>query len=319
LILALLILQVSLRGVSVTRDGTVWASGQHGVVMHESARATSWQVDTIRAAQSFDLRGIAAVDSLTAHAMVAATDTGRLFITSDGGRTWKLEYDDTRRGVFLDAIAVWTTGEPHANDLIVLGDPIAQHFTVLVSRDAGAHWTSVATPPALPGEAAFAASNSCLVTGPGGAAWFVTGGSHTTARVFHTPDYGAHWTVTGLPLLAGNASSGAFSIAFSGRHAIVVGGDYAVPDSSRSNVALSTDGGATWSAGPPAGRLPYLSAVAAIGPGYLATGTRGTWISRDLGRTWARVDTAAANAIAVTPTHAVVVGTSLERIEVPTR
>jgi photosystem II stability/assembly factor-like uncharacterized protein len=314
LILALFLLQVSLRGVSVARDGTVWASGQHGVVMHESPRATSWQVDTIRAAQSFDLRGIAAVDSLTAHAMVASADTGRLFVTSDGGRTWTREYDDTRRGVFFDAIGLWD-----ARDLIVLGDPIAGHFTVLVSRDAGAHWTSVATPPALPGEAAFAASNTCLVTGPGGDAWFVTGGSHTTARVFHTRDYGTHWTVASLPLLAGNASSGAFSIAFSGRHGIIVGGDYAVPDSSRSNVALSVDGGATWLAGPPAGRLPYLSAVAPIGQAYLATGTRGTWLSRDLGRSWARLDTTAANAIAITATHAVLVGNGVERIEVPTR
>jgi len=312
LIAFLLVLQM--RGVSVAHDGTVWASSQHGVVIHSTDRGASWTTDTIAAARTFDLRGIAAVDHLTAHAMVAGADTGRIFITTDGGHTWKLEYDDTRKGVFLDAIALWSP-----RDLIVIGDPIGDAFTVLVSRDAGAHWTAVHPPPALPGEAEFAASNTCLTTGSAGEAWFVTGGSKTVARVFHTADYGAHWTVADLPLPAGDASSGAFSIAFSGRHGIAVGGDYAVPDSSRPNVALSSDGGATWSLGPGRGTVPYLSAVAPLGAGWIATGTRGTWISRDDGTSWTRADTTAYNAVAVTPTHAILLGAKVERIADPTR
>jgi photosystem II stability/assembly factor-like uncharacterized protein len=313
-LIALALLALQMRGASVARDGTVWASSQHGVVVHSTDGGASWQTDTIAAARTFDLRGIAAVDQRTAHAMVAGADTGRIFVTTDGGRTWKLEYDDTRHGVFLDAIALWS-----ARDLIVLGDPIGDAFTVLVSRDAGAHWAAVHPPPALPGEAAFAASNTCLVTGVGGAAWFVTGGSHGFGRAFHTVDYGTHWSVTDLPLLAGNASSGAFSIAFRGHHGIVVGGDYAVPDSSRPNIALTTDGGATWSRGPGPGVVPYLSAVAPLRSGWIGTGTRGTWISRDDGHSWTRADTVAYNAIAVTPTHAILLGTRVERIADPTR
>ena len=303
-----------MRGVSVAHDGTVWASSQNGVVVRSTDHGASWQTDTIAAARTFDLRGIAAVDHLTAHAMVASADTGRIFKTTDGGRTWKLEYDNTRRGVFLDAIALWSP-----RDLIVLGDPVGDAFTVLISRDAGEHWTAVHPPPALPGEAAFAASNTCLTTGPGGAAWFVTGGSHTFARAFHTVDYGAHWSVTELPLVAGDASSGAFSVAFAGRNGIVVGGDYAFPDSSRPNVALTADGGATWSPGPGPGAVPYLSAVAPLRSRWVATGTRGTWISRDGGTSWTRLDTTAFNAIAVTPTHAILLGTKIQRIEDPTR
>jgi photosystem II stability/assembly factor-like uncharacterized protein len=314
LILALLVLQVSLRGVSVAQDGSVWVSGQHGVVMHSTDAGASWAVDTIAAARTFDLRGIAAVNRLTAHAMVAGADTARIFLTRDGGHSWTLEYDDTRRGVFLDAIALWTP-----RDLIALGDPIGGEFTVIVSRDGGAHWTPVVTPPALPGEGAFAASNTCLVTGPNGAAWFVSGGSHTNARVFHTPDYGMHWSVADLPLVAGNASSGAFSIAFSGRRGIVVGGDYAVPDSLRPNIALTEDGGATWLPGPSAGSVPYLSAVAAIPDGWLATGTRGTWISRDGGHHWSRLGDAPYNGIAVSNNNAIVLGAKVERIGYPTR
>ena len=311
---AALLLVLQMRGVSVAHDGTVWASSQHGVVIHSADDGASWTADTIAAARTFDLRGIAAVDQLTAHAMVASADTGRIFVTRDGGSTWNLEYDDTRHGVFLDAIALW-----NPRDLIVLGDPIGDAFTVLVSRDGGAHWTAVHPPPALPGEASFAASNTCLTTGPKGAAWFVTGGSHTAARIFHTTDYGLHWKVRNLPLLAGDASSGAFSVAFSGRHGVVVGGDYAVPDSSRSNVALTADGGATWSSGPVSGTVPYLSAVATLRAGWIATGTRGTWTSRDDGRHWVKADTTAYNAIAVTPTHAILLGAKVERKADPTR
>jgi photosystem II stability/assembly factor-like uncharacterized protein len=312
--LIVFLLALQMRGASVAHDGTVWASSQHGVVIHSTDRGATWQTDTIAAARAFDLRGIAAVDHLTAHAMVAGADTGRIFVTTDGGRSWRLEYDDTRKGVFLDAIALWGP-----RDLIVLGDPIGDAFTVLVSRDAGAHWTAVHPPPALPGEAAFAASNTCLATVAPGEAWFVTGGSHTFARAFHTLDYGAHWSVTNLPLVAGDASSGAFSIAFNRSHGVIVGGDYAVPDSSRTNIALSTDGGATWTLGPGPGAVPYLSAVAPLRAGWIATGTRGTWISRDDGMSWARADTTAENAIAVTATHAILLGAKVQRIGDPTR
>ena len=308
------LLAFQMRGASVAHDGTVWASSQHGVVSHSTDRGATWQTDTIAAARTFDLRGIAAVDRLTAHAIVAGADTGRIFITTDAGRSWRLEYDDTRKGVFFDAIALWSP-----RDLIVLGDPIGDAFTVLVSRDAGAHWTAVHPPPALPGEAAFAASNTCLATGASGEAWFVTGGSRTFARAFHTLDYGAHWSVTNLPLVAGDASSGAFSIAFNKSHGVVVGGDYAVPDSSRPNIALSTDGGATWALGPGPGAVPYLSAVAPLRAGWIATGTRGTWISRDDGMSWTRADTTAENAIAVTPTYAILLGAKVQRIGDPTR
>jgi photosystem II stability/assembly factor-like uncharacterized protein len=128
-----------------------------------------------------------------------------------------------------------------------------------------------------------------------------------------------HWSVTNLPLVAGDASSGAFSIAFNRSRGVIVGGDYAVPDSSRPNIALSADGGATWSLGPEPGAVPYLSAVAPLRAGWIATGTRGTWISRDDGMSWTRADTASENAIAVTPTHAILLGAKVQRIGDPTR
>jgi photosystem II stability/assembly factor-like uncharacterized protein len=288
----------SFRGVSAAPDHrSVWASGTHGTVL-ESRDGTQWLLDSLPAARSFDLRGIAAVGGGTAYAMVAGTDTGRIYKTFDGGDHWALQYDDTRRGVFLDGIAFW---DPRHG--LALGDPIDGAFLVLTTDDGGAHWQRVpasALPPPLSGEAAFAASNTALVAGPHGVAWFATGGG-ARARVFRTDDGGAHWNVADLPIPAGNASSGAFSLAFRDRqHGLAVGGDYAVPDSARPNVARTDDGGQTWRLVDAAHTVPYVSAVAAAGGDTaVATGTRGTFLSVDWGDHWQRVDSVPYNAVAV--------------------
>lgn len=301
--------RASLRGVSAAPDHrSVWASGQHGTVL-ESRDGTNWLLDSLPAARSFDLRGIAAVGGGTAYAMVAGTDTARIYKTFDGGDHWTVQYDDTRRGAFLDGIAFWD-----ARHGVALGDPIDGAFLVLTTDDGGAHWQPVAAsalPPPLGGEAAFAASNTALVVGLHGVAWFATGGG-ARARVFRTDDGGAHWTVTDLPIPAGDANSGVFSLAFrDGQHGLAVGGDYAVPDSARPNVARTDDGGRTWRLVDAARTVPYVSAVvAAGGDTAVATGPRGTFLSVDWGDHWQRVDTVAYNAVTVARDRAVLVGPS---------
>jgi photosystem II stability/assembly factor-like uncharacterized protein len=308
----------SFRGLSAAPDGrSVWATGTGGTVLL-SRDGTNWIRDSLPAARSFDLRGVAAVRGGVTYAMVAGADTARIYKTMNGGDSWRLQYDDTRRGAFLDGIAFWDVDHG-----VALGDPIDGGFLVLTTIDGGAHWRRVpsdALPAPLPGEAAFAASNTALVVGPAGAAWFVTGGGQR-ARIYRSDDAGEHWSVSDLPIPAGDARSGAFSLAFrDAQHGLVVGGDYAKPDSVRPNVARTDDGGRTWVLGDSARAMPYVSAVAAAGGDTaVATGPRGTYLSADWGRSWRRVDSVSYNAIVVVAGRAVMVGPSGSAAVLPLR
>ena len=81
------------------------------------------------------------------------------------------------------------------------------------------------------------------------------------------------------PIRHDRASAGIFSLAFSdSRHGIAVGGDYARDGDNQQNIAITEDGGRTWSA--PSGTAPggFRSAVAYVREGtiWLTTGTSGS-------------------------------------------
>jgi photosystem II stability/assembly factor-like uncharacterized protein len=91
-----------------------------------------------------------------------------------------------------------------------------------------------------------------------------------------------------------------FSLGFSdGQHGIAVGGDYSKPNDNTANIAITPDGGRTWSA--PAGVRPngYRSAVLYLPQqhSWIATGTNGTDISLDNGMNWKPIDTGSYNAL----------------------
>ena len=289
-----------LRGLSVVDRRVAWVSGTQGRFARTTDGGATWRVDSIAGASSLDLRAIHALDARVAWAMSAGPaeeGKARIYKTSDGGATWALQWSTEQRGVFLDAIAFWD-----ARHGIAMSDPVDGRFFLLTTRDGGATWTRVPPerlPPALPGEAAFAASGSCLTMQGGRNVWIGTGGG-ATARVLRSADRGEHWTVAATPVHAGSASSGIFSVAFrDAKHGVAVGGDYQKPRERTSNVALTRDGGRTWTLarGPlPAG---YMSAVSYL-PGtstLVAVGLAGTARSDDGGQSWRMVDTTAYNSV----------------------
>ena len=288
-----------LRGLSVVAPAVVWASGAHGTVLRTTNGGTTWTLTTIPDASHLDLRGIAATSSTVAHAMSIA-DSSRIFRTVDGGRTWSLRYMSLRKGSFFDAIRFF---DPKHG--IVMSDPVDGRFLLVTTNDGGETWQEVPAerlPPCLPGERAYAASGSGIATF-GRHVWFVSGGA-ATARVFHSTDRGTTWTVSDSPIRAGIRTAGIFSIAFRDTmHGVIAGGDYRQPALRGRNLALTSDGGATWtvvdSATSPMG---FRSAVAFVpgtnGKRLVAVGLNGTDISSDGGRTWVAVDTAAYNAVA---------------------
>jgi photosystem II stability/assembly factor-like uncharacterized protein len=244
------------------------------------------------------VRAIHARSALVAH---AAATAGRIWRTTDGGRTWIPTYRSTDTSVFLDAIAF-------SNDRrgLVLGDPIGGRFLLLMTDDGGEHWREVpadARPAARDGEAAFAASGSSLVLVGEDRGWIGTGGS--VARVLWTTDGGRTWSSSPTPLAQGKPSAGVFSLVFTGTgHGIAVGGDYLRPDSAQDNAAFTADGGRTWapSVSPPRG---YRSGVATYsgtrGLLGIAVGTSGADYSGDGGRTWEWIDSTGFNAVQVSP------------------
>jgi photosystem II stability/assembly factor-like uncharacterized protein len=290
-----------LRGLSVVDRRIAWASGTGGRVLRTTDGGTSWRLDSIAGAATLDLRAIHALDAQRAWAISAGPaeeGLAHVYHTENGGVTWTEQWATSEKGVFLDAIAFWD-----ARHGIAMSDPVDGRFYLLTTDDGGGTWNRVPpqrhTPP-QPGEAAFAASGSCLTIQGGSNAWIGTGGG-ATARVFRTTDRGRTWTVSATPVAAGAASAGIFSLAFrDARHGVAVGGDFQKPHAASDNVALTDDGGRSWrlARGPlPAG---YMSAVAFL-PGdpttLVAVGLAGTAMSHDRGESWKLVDATAYNRV----------------------
>ena len=74
-----------------------------------------------------------------------------------------------------------------------MADAVNGRFPVLRTED-GLHWARIARrlPAALPGEAAFAASGTCVATFGQNRAWIATGGAEH-ARILRTTDGGDTW------------------------------------------------------------------------------------------------------------------------------
>jgi photosystem II stability/assembly factor-like uncharacterized protein len=292
----------SIRGFSVVDASVAWASGTRGTFLWTDDGGTTWHPGTVPGATSLDFRAVKALSLDTAYVMAAGQDTARIYRTTDRGAHWTLQYDDTSKGAFLDAIAFFD-----ARHALALGDPMNGRFVVLETADGGAHWTRIpdaGLPPALPGEGAFAASGTSLVTCGARDAWFATGGA-AVSRVFRSRDGGRTWTASETPVKAGSAPAGIFSLAcLDQRVGIAAGGNYAHPDASAVTVALTYDGGATWRAVPPSAATGYLSGVAYVdaprGSDLVGVGTNGTAMSHDGGHTWHQVDSLSLNVVAAT-------------------
>ncbi|HEY2014137.1 MAG TPA: hypothetical protein VGH38_11595 [Bryobacteraceae bacterium] len=287
----------SFRGVSAVSAKIAWASGTNGTWLRTADGGATWAASQVPGAEALDFRDVQAVDGRTGYLLsIGAGDKSRIYKTIDGGRQWKLLYTNPDPKGFLDAMAFWD-----ARHGIVVGDPVDGHFEVLTTDDGGDHWQRRQTPPAMPNEGAFAASGTCVAVMGTGDAWFGTGGVGG-ARVFHSGDGGATWTVATTPIRNDAAAAGIFSLAFSDtRHGIAVGGDYTKPEDAERNIAVTADGGKTWT--DPAGVPPhgFRSAVAFLPDSkmWIATGTSGSDASSDGGKTWKLFDSGNYNAVSL--------------------
>ncbi len=254
----------SLRGVSTSNQSFAWASGTHGTYLFTQDGGKNWTVGHVPGADALDFRGVV---SFGFDAFLLAAGPGeqsRIYHTNHLGDHWDLQFTNHEPTGFLDCMAFF-------NDMVhglVVGDPVNGKFQILLTDNQGQSWHYAdpkKLPAALPGEGAFAASNSCLTTEGNKNAWFVTGGS--AARVFRSTNGGKSWKVSATPIVHGPASAGIFSVAFQdNRHGVIAGGDYAQPDQSGANLATSRDGGKSWQlvTGP---QQKFFSAVSYVSSG----------------------------------------------------
>jgi photosystem II stability/assembly factor-like uncharacterized protein len=261
-----------------------WLGGYDGVVLRTVNGGRTWINASPAGASALQFRDIQAFSATRAVAMAAGTGTdSRLYFTANGGRTWRLAYRNTNPQAFFDCMAFFNPWHG-----LVLSDPVNGKFRILSTRDGGRHWTvlpNAGMPPALPGEAGFAASGECLTTS-GHDAWFGTGAS-AAARVFESRDGGLTWRASTTPIVAG-PTAGVFGLAFRTPLAgVAVGGDFNAPTAATRVAALSYFGLPWFS--PLSGPAGYRSGVTWV-PRTLATliavGLTGSDVSYNGGLTW---------------------------------
>ena len=292
--------QVHFRGLAAVSRNVAWLGGYDGVVLRTVNGGRTWINASPAGASALQFRDIEAFSATRAVAMAAGTGTdSRLYVTANGGRTWSLAYKNTNPQAFFDCMAFFNPRHG-----LVLSDPVNGKFRILATRDGGRSWTvlpNAGMPPALPGEAGFAASGECLTTS-GRDAWFGSGASTVAARVFQSRDGGLTWRASTTPIVAG-PTAGINALAFRNPVAgVAVGGDFNVPTASANVAALSRHRGPWFSPGSgPAGYRSGVAWVPRTPSTVIAVGLTGSDVSFDGGLTWHTFDTGSFDTVSCTP------------------
>jgi photosystem II stability/assembly factor-like uncharacterized protein len=283
---------VLLQAVSPVDEEVVWVSGHGASYARSLDGGERWEVGVVPNADGLQFRDVAAFDASTAYLMSAGSgELSRLYRTDDGGGSWTLQHTARDPGAFFDCMDFWDVDRG-----LVYGDAVDDRPFILETEDGGAIWSRVPSeglPPALEGEGGFAASGSCLTTGPGGRAWIATGAG-PRARVLLTENYGRSWRAVEPPVVGG-AAAGLTTVGVAPSGAGIALGGIIGRDSVRSqNVTVTKDGGDHWL---PGGALSMDGPVygASLVPGteglVVAVGPRGLDWSPDGGVNWHSADT----------------------------
>lgn len=278
---------VRLRGVSAVSERVAWASGAGSTLLRTIDGGATWQKLTVTE-EALDFRDIDAIDPQTAYALsIGNGPASRIYKTTDAGKTWTMQFKAGDQKEFLDAMSFWD-----ARNGIVFGDSVDGKHYILTTDNGGQTWTRVPPdnlPPALENEGAFAASGTNIAVFGKTHAWIGTGAA-AKARVLRTSDRGKTWQVADTPLAAA-PSAGIFSIAFrDAKHGVIAGGDYRKEKEAVDNLAVTSDGGVTWTL--VKGLSGFRSVVAYV-PGtktLVALGPAGGDYSTDDGQTWKPIE-----------------------------
>jgi len=302
--------RVSFRGLSVVNDKVFWASGSNGTVAKSTDGGNTLEWITIPGYEKRDFRDIEAIDAETA-VIMAIAEPAVILKTKDGGKNWAKVFEDTTKGMFMDAMDMLVDSvqikrikdqgnrkqdnKVPTHTLIVVGDPINGKLFVAMSFDAGDTWQVMPKSESkddvrlVPDtEAMFASSGTNVKLtnwNDHSPTLLVTGGSKARLK-----DLTLHNFNDSLHIMQGGTSTGANSIDVFNKtkSAVIVGGDFAKDSIGSNNCVL-----VSFQTGKPVYSLPetmphgYRSCVVYLDANNLvACGTSGIDVSKDAGKNW---------------------------------
>lgn len=285
------LVEQSMRGVHVVDSNVIWASGAKGTILRSVDGGENWDHLHVDGADEFDFRDVHGFDAEKACLMVAGTPA-RLYHTQDGGSTWQVAFEDKRDGAFFDAMDFWDD-----ENGIAFGDAIDGRLVIITTTNGGRSWQMLDAdrqPAVHPDVHGYAASGSCLTVSGDGTVLIGLGGRDPErgehAQVLRSTDRGQTWTMHD-GAIQGGPTSGIFSLVMiDAKNGVAVGGDYQQEASAVETLAITNDGGETWTTPDGRGLGGYRSAVRAFQrdgkPVVVATGPTGSDISYDLGQSW---------------------------------
>jgi len=210
---------VRLRGISAVSSDIAWASGREGTVLRTVDGGKHWQAMKVPGAGELDFRDVEGFDADTAVVLsIGPGEASRVYRTEDGGKSWTLSLQNKDQRAFFDCMAF------EGDKGWMMGDPVDGRFQIYATQDGGRNWKLLHTgPKAEEGEAAFAASGTCIAIVQD-ALMIGTGGSH--ARLHVSRDGGSTWNASDSGMSRRKPEAGVFSLAATPFGAFAVGGDY---------------------------------------------------------------------------------------------
>lgn len=298
------------RGLHPVNRHVVWVSGSKGSIFRSTNAGKRWTKRSPEAYPTRDFRDIHAWSRRKAVAM-SSGDSAVILSTRNGGKTWKLVYENYTPGIFLDGLDFngkygACLGDPMPNSL----EPGKSAFLMLLSDNKGRTWKEFRTSGAghlQTGEAAFAASGTSLHyrkdKQQDKIIWVSGGGTYP--RLFTARRLGPDVLFTDslntvrLPMKGGEGW-GAYTMTFAGKNGVTLGGHYRHFRQGDSAAAwLNPANGRFEAADTFPGGYRSGSCYDATSGSFFCTGTNGTDRSRTNGRTWEPFSNVGANAIAI--------------------